>query len=179
MGFTSYSGPASNFPPKSTWVDFETIFNNNKSAMFATGDSGPDIGCIWNAVNSAAAAIGVEERVIFCIIMQESTGNVGVGTTIDQDSTPTGGLMQCSSSPAFPGQHNLSQEQISSMVNAGTQHFKGNLEQFGNGDDAATIYQALRVYNSGSCDSSNLSNGLGATDSYVSDIANRLQGKTN
>ena len=65
------------------------------------------------------------------------------------------------------------------MVNAGTQHYKGNLEQFGDADTAATIYQALRVYNSGSIDESNLSNGLGATDSYVSDIANRLQGKTN
>ncbi|TAQ87228.1 hypothetical protein B7494_g4452 [Chlorociboria aeruginascens] len=179
MGFTSYSGPASSFPAMSTWADFDTIFNNNKTAMLATGDSGPDVGCIYNAVNSAAAAIGVEQRVIFCIIMQESTGNVGVGTTTDQDSAATGGLMQCSGSPAFPGQHNLTQDQVNSMVNAGTQHFKQNLEQFGNADSAETIYQALRAYNSGSCDSSNLSNGLGATDSYVSDIANRLQGKTN
>ena len=62
------------------------------------------------------------------------------------------------------------------MVNAGTQHYKGNLEQQGNADDAPTIYEALRLYNSGSLDESNLSNGLGATDSYVSDIANRLIG---
>ena len=109
MGFTSYSGPVANFPAITTWASFETIFNNNKAAMEATGDSGPDIGCIWNAVNSAAASIGVDQRVIFCIIMQESTGNVGVGTTDDQDGAATGGLMQCSSSPAFPGQHNLTQ----------------------------------------------------------------------
>jgi hypothetical protein len=109
MGFTSYSGPVDNFPAITTWATFETIFNNNKTAMESTGDSGPDIGCIWNAVNSAAASIGVDQRVIFCIIMQESTGNVGVGTTNDQDGTATGGLMQCSSSPAFPGQHNLTQ----------------------------------------------------------------------
>jgi hypothetical protein len=64
------------------------------------------------------------------------------------------------------------------MVNAGTKHFKENLKQFGNADTAATIYQALRCYNSGSCDSSNLSNGMGATSSYVSVIATRLPGRT-
>jgi hypothetical protein len=41
--------------------------------------------------------------------MQESTGNVGVGTTTDNDIKPTGGLMQAEESPAFPGQHNLTQ----------------------------------------------------------------------
>ena len=76
--------------------------------MLQTGDSGEDVGRIWNAVLEAAK-IGVEERVIFCIIMQESTGNVGVGTTTDNDVKPTGGLMQAEESPAFPGQHNLTQ----------------------------------------------------------------------
>lgn len=62
------------------------------------------------------------------------------------------------------------------MVLAGTKHYKGNLESLDNQDTASTVYRALRLYNSGSLDDSNLSNGLGATDSYVSDIANRLQG---
>jgi hypothetical protein len=65
------------------------------------------------------------------------------------------------------------------MVVAGTNHYKANLQQTGNADSAQDIYQALRLYNSGSLDANNLSNGLGATDSYVSDIANRLQGLTN
>lgn len=68
------------------------------------------------------------------------------------------------------------QSDTSAMVNAGTQHYKANLVQEGNADDAPTIYRAARLYNSGSLDDSNLSNGLGATDSYVSDIANRLIG---
>lgn len=178
MGFTWYSGPASSFPPMSTWKDFETIFNLNKAEMLQTGDSGEDVGRIWNAVLEAAK-LGVEERVIFCIIMQESTGNVGVGTPNDMDNNPTGGLMQAEESPAFPGQHNLSQEQISSMVIAGTKHFKGNLQQTGNQDNEKSIYEALRYYNSGSINVNNLSDGKGATDSYVSDIANRLQGRTN
>ena len=91
-----------------TWKSFEEIFNANKPEMFQTGDSGEDVGRIWNAVLEAAK-LGVEERVIFCIIMQESTGNVGVGTTTDNDVKATGGLMQAEESPAFPGQHNLTQ----------------------------------------------------------------------
>jgi len=91
-----------------TWKSFEDIFNANKAEMLQTGDSGEDVGRIWNAVLEAAK-LGVEERVIFCIIMQESTGNVGVGTTTDNDVKATGGLMQAEESPAFTGQHNLTQ----------------------------------------------------------------------
>ena len=65
------------------------------------------------------------------------------------------------------------------MVMAGTKHYKANLEQLDNADTATTIYRALRLYNSGSINEANLSDGKGATDSYVSDIANRLQGHTN
>lgn len=39
-------------------------------------------------------------------------------------------------------------------------------------------YQAARGYNSGSINFSNLSDGKGATEAYVSDLANRLQGWT-
>jgi hypothetical protein len=63
------------------------------------------------------------------------------------------------------------------MITAGTMHFKGNLENQGNGDDAATIYRALREYNSGNVNPDDLSDGLGATPSYVSDMAYRLQGR--
>jgi hypothetical protein len=108
MSFDSYSGPASNFPGMETWKDFETLFNLNKPQMLATGDSNEDVGRIWNAILEAAK-IGVEERVILCIIMQESTGNVGVGTTTSPGGAPTGGLMQAIESPAFPGQHDLPQ----------------------------------------------------------------------
>jgi hypothetical protein len=65
------------------------------------------------------------------------------------------------------------------MVVAGTKHFKQNLVQVGNQDTADNIYRALRLYNSGSVNNNNLSDPMGATASYVSDIANRLQGRTN
>jgi len=64
------------------------------------------------------------------------------------------------------------------MVRAGTLHYKDNLRQFGDGYNAETIYKALRVYNSGSINEDNLSDGRGATPEYVSDLANRLCGRT-
>ncbi|KAH8879968.1 hypothetical protein GQ53DRAFT_670902 [Thozetella sp. PMI_491] len=173
VGFTSYHGPSSNFPPKNQWKSLEEIFNINKAEMGQTGNTSEDIGRIWNAVKECAK-LGVDERVIFCIIMQESTGNVGVRTTINADGHGTAGLMQCDGSPGFPGKHGLSQANITSMVRAGTNHFKANMKEHGNTDTADCIYKALRSYNSGSCSSNNLSDGRGATPAYVSDIANRL-----
>ncbi len=108
MGFTSYHGPSTSFPPMSQWKSFEEIFNANKPEMSKTGNTGEDIGRIWNAVLECAK-LGVEERVIFSIIMQESTGNVGVQTTFNNDGHSTAGLMQCDGSPGFPGKHGLSQ----------------------------------------------------------------------
>ena len=77
--------------------------------MAATGDTGEDIGRIWNAIKECAK-IGVDERVILAIIMQESHGDVGVQTTFSPgDNIPTGGLMQCGGDAGHPGQHGLSQ----------------------------------------------------------------------
>ncbi|KAH8906711.1 hypothetical protein BR93DRAFT_958875 [Coniochaeta sp. PMI_546] len=177
MGFQHYSGPASKFPAINQWKSLETIFNLYKPEMLKTGNTGEDVGRIWNAVKECAK-LGVDERVIFCIIMQESSGNVGVRTTTNMDGHGTAGLMQCDGSPGFPGKHGLSQEQITSMVRAGTNHFKENMKQFGNTNTAECIYKALRAYNSGSINANDLSDGRGATAAYVSDMANRLLGRT-
>lgn len=53
---------------------------------------------------------------------------------------------------------------------AGTKHFKGNLEQLGNADTASTIYRALRLYNSGSINEANLSDGKEATRLTVAHV---------
>lgn len=145
--------------------------------MNQAGSTWDDIGRIYVGISGAAATIGVDERVILCMIMQESHGYVGVETSFSPgEGIPTAGLMQCSGCAGFPGQTGLSQDQINEMINGGTQHYKGNLEDFGDLLATSSIYPALREYNSGSVDESNLSNGLGATDSYVSDISQRLQG---
>lgn len=57
-------------------------------------------------------------RVIFSIIMQESTGNVGIETTYNNDGHGTAGLMQCDGSPGYPGQHGLSQVYVSRQVSS-------------------------------------------------------------
>src|SRR5436305_11668869 len=96
------SGPASQFPDKAAWLDFDTLFDRNMGEMFASGDTNADVDAIRAAIHQNAEL--VESRVILCIIMQESSGNVGVQTTGDDDA----GLMQAHGSPGFPGQHGLS-----------------------------------------------------------------------
>lgn len=124
-----FSGPASNFPPREDWKDWLTLFNLNKPEMSASGDTDEDIGCIFNAIKTAAK-IGVEERVILAIIMQESSGNVGAQTT--NNGGNDAGLMQCQGSPGFPGQHGLSQVSLTLMeyhkrltLSAGRYHCHG------------------------------------------------------
>lgn len=51
-----------------------------------------------------------------------------------------------------------------------------NSETSYTGDTEGNVYQAARGYNSGAINFSDLSDPQGATDSYVSDLANRLQG---
>jgi hypothetical protein len=65
------------------------------------------------------------------------------------------------------------------MVTCGTEHYKLNLEDFGDLDSPESIYPALREYNSGSVDQSDLSvasDGYGVP-CYVSDIARRFTGE--
>lgn len=62
------------------------------------------------------------------------------------------------------------------MIIGGTEHFKGNLRNWGNCGDPSCVYPALREYNSGSVNPDDLSDGRGATASYVSDVVQRLGG---
>lgn len=77
--------------------------------MVDAGDTWDDVGRIAVAIEDAAADIGVDERVILGIIIEESSGYVGVGTTVDADGVPTGGLMQASGCSGYPGQNGLPQ----------------------------------------------------------------------
>ncbi len=151
-------------------------FKINKPYIAMTGSTEADIAKIDVAVRTIAPAVGVPERVLFSIIMQESHGDVGAGVTYSYEKIPTGGLMQCYTCPGYPDQYNLSQEQINSMIQGGAEHYKKNMATYGNTYDPSTIYPALREYNSGKVDVNNLSEGFGATNEYVSDISQRLGG---
>jgi glucan 1,3-beta-glucosidase len=74
------------------------------------------------------------------------------------------------------------QGSITQMVKDGTQGtaYGGGLVQWFNNQGVGANsngnpYNVLRGYNSGSIDFNNLDDPMGATASYVSDIANRLQ----
>ncbi len=106
------------------------------------------------------------------MIIQESSGNVRVPTTDNGVRNP--GLMQSHNgaefNPADPA------GSILQMIRDGTEGTKDGdglkqcIARRGN------VYAACREYNSGSVDVNDLSNGLGATQDYVSDMANRLVG---
>ena len=101
--YKTYSGDGSlqaGWPTKAQWVSFEDMFNNNKPAMFSScgnngwgaNDSGPEVGDIYNAIQSAATATKVDHRFILAVIMQESGGCVRVPTSNYGVRNP--GLMQ-------------------------------------------------------------------------------------
>ena len=83
--------------------------------MFANGNNGPDVGMIFNAVLEASK-LGVDPRVILCIIMQESHGNIGEKTTFDQDGGADAGIMQCRGSPGFEGKHSPEVTQVGPLL---------------------------------------------------------------
>lgn len=101
----TYNGPYENFPPMSSWLDWGTVFGLYEQSMVDAGSTWDDVGRINVAISSAAASIGVDERVILAIILQESSGYVGVQCTGGDDC----GLMQCEGCPSFAGQNGLPQ----------------------------------------------------------------------
>jgi hypothetical protein len=149
-------------------------------------DSGPEVGEIWNAIESVAQSTGVDHRFILAVIMQESGGCVRVPTTNYGVRNP--GLMQdhdgdgtCNSDITGQVQSPCPSSEIQQMIAdgaGGTNDGDGLaqcINESGWGNDA-DFYRAARIYNSGSIASSgNLEDGI-ATHCYSSDIANRLTG---
>ena len=170
-GYVSYSGPASNFPDPSTWASYEQLWSQNSSLM-ALNDSPSEVGFIKAAIEQVAPESGIDARAILCVIMQESGGNVRVGTTNNGVGNP--GIMQSHAGVAF----NPSDPQgsILQMVRDGT-------EGTSSGDGLKQLYaryhnyyEAFRGYNSGSVDQNDLNDPVGATGTYVQSVANRLMG---
>lgn len=197
--YTLYLGDGSTgsgWPDQSRWVSFENMFNNYKDQMFAScgnlnppqaNDSGPEVGAIWDGIQSAAAATGVDHRFILAIIMQESGGCVRVQTTNFGVRNP--GLMQDHDGAATCNENGDVQNpcpsatiyQMISEGTAGTDSGDGlaNCINESGANDVSAFYRAARIYNSGSISSTgNLQSNI-ATHCYSSDIANRLTGWVN
>lgn len=75
--------------------------------MTAAGSTQGDVTNIGTACQSVASSQGIDARVILALIIQESTGYVGVTTTTNADGQGTGGLMQTSGCQGYPGQNGL------------------------------------------------------------------------
>ncbi|KIM96920.1 hypothetical protein OIDMADRAFT_204668 [Oidiodendron maius Zn] len=165
------------------------MFNSNKASMKSqcggvgsTADTDDQTGYIYNAIIEVSKASLVDPRYILATVMQESVGCVNVGSTNNGQTNP--GIMQSANGTSFVGNSKSADEQqasVTQMVVDGTQGtpYGSGLVQginiYGN------IYecQAARYYNSGEVDKSDLNNKMGATASYVSDIANRMTGWVN
>ncbi len=170
-GYVNYSGPASNFPHQHEWASFEALWKQN-SALMKLHDSDSEIADTKSSIETVARQSGVDVRAILCIIVQESDGNVRVGSTNNGIQNP--GIMQShagvSFNPANPA------GSILQMVKDGTEGTKSGdglkqcLERYGN------YYECFRAYNSGSVNKNDLNDPVGATGSYVRDAANRLMG---
>ncbi|KAL7949249.1 hypothetical protein V8C42DRAFT_208564 [Trichoderma barbatum] len=197
--YTLYLGDGSTgagWPDQSRWVSFENMFNNYKDQMFAScgnlatpqaNDSGPEVGAIWDGIQSAAAATGVDHRFILAVIMQESGGCVRVQTTNFGVRNP--GLMQDHNGGATCNENGNVQDpcpsstiyQMISEGTAGTNDGDGlaNCINESGRSDVSAFYRAARIYNSGSISATGDLQSNIATHCYASDIANRLTGWVN
>ncbi|EHK21198.1 uncharacterized protein TRIVIDRAFT_153126 [Trichoderma virens Gv29-8] len=197
--YTMYWGDGSTgagWPAQSRWVSFQNMFDNYKNQMFAAcqnlptpqaNDSGPEVGAIWDGIQAAAAATGVDHRLILAVIMQESHGCVRVHTTNGGVRNP--GLMQDHNGSATCNENgNVKNPCPSATIyqmilegTAGTTSGDGlaNCINQSGRSDVSAFYRAARIYNSGSISKTGqLQNGI-ATHCYASDIANRLTGWVN
>ncbi|KAK5954051.1 hypothetical protein OHC33_004622 [Knufia fluminis] len=209
-----YSGDGSadaGWPKMSDWVSFQNMFDSNAEIMKkactnldmppGSDTTNEEIALIWDGIQNAAIASGVDHRFILAIMMQESKGCVRVYKTANGNGNP--GLMQdhegaYNCNPMLKGDYTrmvkpCPADQINGMVQdgvggttvgAGLAEYLNNAVDTGtnagtadmNDGNAQVYYQAARHYNSGSVNYANLDIGFSSNPCYAMDIANRLTG---
>jgi len=194
-----YTGDGSieaGWPSMDQWISsFDVMFILNAPAMRISCEqwavavnSEDEIENLRTAITEVADDITLDPRMILAVVMQESRGCVRVPTSFGAVSNP--GLMQSHAGQGTCNSDGVVQvpcpfEMIEEMILDGsagssladTFGLKFALQEAGGPAEASSYYKAARIYNSGSIAFSGLlENGLGATDSYASDIANRLTG---
>jgi LysM repeat protein len=172
-GYVEYGGPASNFPDPSQWQKYSLLWESN-SGLMKFNDSDSEIALIKSSIDTVARESGVDVRVILCIIMQESGGNVRISTTNNGVRNP--GLMQSHNGVEFnAGDPAASILQMVRDGTEGTRDGDGLKQCF---EHQGNWYAAFREYNSGQVNQGDLNDPVGATPGYVKDTANRLMGHT-
>jgi LysM repeat protein len=183
--YVRYSGPSSSFPNPSEWLTFEKLWDVNsrlmsKNVISVDGqqfqDTPAQIQSIASAIQQVSITSGVDPRVILCVIVQESHGNVHVPDTPSPDLIVNTGIMQAHAGSHFDS--NNEAYSILRMVQDGTEGAQGEGLKQCLQESGGDCYTAFRRYNSGSVDVRDLQRAYGATPLYVSDIANRLVGQT-
>ena len=86
--------------------------------MAMTGSTWADIEKIRVSCQNIGGQYGIDPRVILTMIMQESHGYVGVRTTYSWEGIPTAGLLQCWNCVGYPGQVNLSQVSLFTLLHS-------------------------------------------------------------
>jgi len=160
-----YSGPASTFPPVSSWLTFDRLWDRNKAVCEKNPDGKALI--IHDDILRVAKETGVDARIILTVILQESTCSLSV---------PKPGLMQSHSGVGYTDDASILQ-----MIRDGT---AGTYHKPDGGDGLKqliqkyNVYGGLRAYNSGDLglNVDDLSSASIGTPSYVSDVAKRLTG---
>ncbi|KAL8997311.1 MAG: hypothetical protein Q9169_003403 [Polycauliona sp. 2 TL-2023] len=176
---------ASDFPASSEWVSLQTLIDTSRPDMVGSSNDGPDeADAAIAAVQSVANSAGIDPRIAFAMMMQESSGKV---RPIIGDYGLSYGLFQVQN-PAVPlcndyPKNECPDDVITTQVEFGIFGHKGTSAPvapgiaYWLGAQDGNVGRALRGYNTGNVpDPSDLTNSGGATASYVSDVANRLTG---
>lgn len=175
-GYENLSGPVTNFPHPSRWASYEHLFKTNERLMLLSSTPS-EVASIKKWIPIIAHESGVDPRVILCIIMQESGGNVRVPTTLSPapDFIKNTGLMQAHNGQEWDARN--PDRCIEKMIRDGAQgtvHGDGLIQCYHQWD--RDWYHACRAYNSGRVNRNDLSDGITATGHYVERVANRLVG---
>ncbi|KAI4183230.1 MAG: hypothetical protein LQ346_006401 [Caloplaca aetnensis] len=176
---------ASEFPPESAWMSLDCLISHDRADMVSYSKDGPDeADNAIAAVQAVAGQAGIDPRVAFAVMMQESSGKVrpiigdwGKSYGLFQVQIP--GVPLCDDYPV----NQCPSSVITSQVEHGIYGHSGRdtapqapgiaywLEAQG-GD----VGRAVRGYNTGSVPDPNDLTAASGTRSYASDIANRLVG---
>ncbi|PMD48084.1 hypothetical protein L207DRAFT_594251 [Hyaloscypha variabilis F] len=124
--YVRFCGPASNYPDPAKWVTYDELWKRSKTMMENAGKNTPSqIGFINQAIGKVSKDTGMDARVILCIIIQESGGNVKVEDT--WNPIRNSGIMQAHDGASWkswgnPETYKQQRDCIFQMVRDGADH---------------------------------------------------------
>ncbi|KAL8933276.1 MAG: hypothetical protein Q9211_005868 [Gyalolechia sp. 1 TL-2023] len=175
----------SEFPPESQWLDLPCIISRTRAAMVAYADNGPDEAeNVISAIQSVSGQAGIDPRIAFAVVLQESSGKV---RPIVGDYGKSFGMFQVQ----IPGaavcdgyaKNTCPLSIITNMVENGIYGHNGTGTPperpgiaYWLSTEGGDVAYAVRGYNTGSIPNREDLTDATATATYVSDIGNRLVG---